>query len=499
MRILAAALTAAALAFTAPAAHAADWVRAESPNFILYSDVSTPSAKRYLETLEVFDAVLRARHGMKADKPARRKLPIYLLRRDEDLKRISPGIRSTVAGYYSSHLEDTYAVATESRKDNSVILHEYVHHFMLAYFPYNYPAWLTEGYAEYFMTFKLTDTNFELGNVNQNRAAWLSNTDFIPYELVLKSRPMDLRSDAQVAMYYAQSWALTHYMLSDPGRSRQLDAYIAAVGAGADPVKAFTDATGHTPQTIGRLVRAYLVKGFPYTRFERAKFAAPAVTVAALPAGTGDLLLMSQRIKADNGEDAPSDRTDGPVLLAAARKVAAPYAGARMADLTLARAELKLGDAAVAERLLAALREKDPNDVDVLIVSAAHRLKAAEAATGKDRAALLGEARAMAGKAYKLDSNHYQTLVAYARGRESTSGYPNDNDLDVLRDALELAPQVSSLRLKTAQALVGRNKYAEAARVLRPLALNPHGGEVVGAARALLTLIEAKSATEPAS
>ena len=494
--VQAAAVTAALLL---PSAARAEWLQVTSPNFILYTDTAPASAKRYAETLEMFDAVLRDRHGLPVGTPARRKLPIYLLRRDDDMRRISPGISSTIAGFYMSELEDTFAVATETRRANSTLLHEYVHHFMLAHFPYNYPGWLIEGYAEYFMTFKLDAENFEIGNVNQNRANWLSQVNWIPFDLILKSRSGELKTNEQRAMYYAQSWALTHYFLRDPGRRKQLDAYIKAVGAGADPVQAMKDASGQTPASLSKTVRSYLTRGFPYQRFGRGTLAAPAITVTELPPGSGDLLLMAQRIKGDNGEDAPQDKTDGPVRLAAARKAAAASPGQRLAHVVQARAEIKLGDLAVADRLLTAQLEKTPQDAEVLEVLAQQRLKAAEAEPntpeGAKRAtALRAEARAFAGRAHKADPNHYQTLIAYAQGREGAAGYPKDNDLEVLRDALELAPQVDSLRLKTAQALAHREKWAEAARVLRPLAFDPHAGGGNADVRALLTMLETMAA-----
>ena len=40
------------------------------------------------------------------------------------------------------------------------------------------------------------------------------------------------------ASYYAQAWALVHYMLSDPARQAALRQYLTLVSRGADPVEA---------------------------------------------------------------------------------------------------------------------------------------------------------------------------------------------------------------------------------------------------------------------
>jgi tetratricopeptide (TPR) repeat protein len=496
-RLIRAAALAAGLLAAAPAA-AADWVKAESPNFIVYTDVEPASAKRYVETLELFDRVLRSHHGMSAGKPPRRKLPIYLLRRSSDLRRIWPGVGGSVAGFYASGEEDTFAVATHERKDNSTLLHEYVHHFMLQHFPYGYPGWLVEGYAEYYMTFKQKGDLLEVGNLHQNRADWLANETWLPFSRILKIRPSELSSGTGRAMYYAQSWALAHYMLSDPGRQRQLDAYIKAVGAGADPAAAMTDATGLSSKELGRQVRSYLVRGFPYKTYRVTDLKLPAVAVTPLSPAAGDVLLTTLRIKQDDGVDAAENKTDGPVLLADARRAAAPHAGDRLADLALARAEIKLGDMATAERLLQTHLKADPNDAEVLQVLAYARLKAAEDADDPDGAdKLRAEARGFAGRAYKLDPNSYQTLLVYVAGRETMKDYPSQNDLKVLTDALELAPQVDSLRIKTAMALAQHKRFAEAMSVLQSVALDPHGGEGAAGARTLLAALEAQAGVAP--
>lgn len=487
MRDMRTALALLLLALSAWPAAAGDWIKASTPRFTLYTDVDQATARRYVDTLELFDAVLRDRHGMAIGEPPRRPLPIYLLARDRDLNRVWPGVRRSVGGFYRSSLEDTYAVAVYDRRDDSSLLHEYVHHFMLAHFPSSYPGWLVEGYAEYFMTMTVEGDNFLLGNINQGRAAWLTYGDWLPYDRVLRSRAFELTRDGHIAMFYAQSWALTHYMMSDAERRRKFDAYIASVANGGDPVTEMTRVLGRTPRQLNVDVRQYLQRGFPYSRYGRGSIRTTPAQIERLPAGAGELMLMSLRILGDNGVDAPQDRTDGPVLLREARALAAAYPGTRESDLARVRVELLLGDAAEAERILTAMLAKDARDVDALVLSSQARLKAAEATDGERRTALLAEARGFAGRAYAVDPDRYQVLVAYVRGRSGAANYPTDNDLRVLRDALSLAPQVQSLRINAASALIARDKREEAAVVLRPLLNDPHGGEATTVARELLT------------
>jgi hypothetical protein len=475
-------------------AFAADWIKAESPNFVVYSDVSGDVVKRHVETLELFDAVLHMKLGAKSDAPAPRKLPIYLVSKQRSLKKARPGASESLAGFYSASRDDIFAIAVFERHDMSVLLHEYTHHFMLAKFPYGYPSWLVEGYAEYFMTFEQKGNLLSVGDYNRNRASWLQHETWLPYEEVLAARPHQMRRGEDVAMYYAQSWALTHYMVSDPGRNRQLSAYLQKIGSGGDPVKSMSEATGLSMSELGKSVRRHMMS-LPYQTIKVSDLRLPPVTVAKLPASADDVLLLTLRVMSDSGVDGDEDETDGPVLLADARAAAAKHPGDRLAELLLARAEAKLGDRAIADRLLRGRLEADPQDAEALQLLAEIRLQAADdAADAKTADALRAEARSFAGRAYRSDPNRYQVLLAYGEGRRSVAGFPTDNDLKVYIDALDLAPQVADVRVQAAQVLALHDRYADAAAVLRPVVYDPHAGAGLEPVRRLLAAYEAKAA-----
>lgn len=76
-RILA--VLAAAAALCAPGMAQAKWLRAESPRFIIYSDGNESQLRKYVEQMEVFDSLLRIRHGLPENGVPARKLPIYLV------------------------------------------------------------------------------------------------------------------------------------------------------------------------------------------------------------------------------------------------------------------------------------------------------------------------------------------------------------------------------------------------------------------------------------
>jgi len=143
-----------ALVAVTPASTLAEWRRAESPNFIVYSDGSERSLREYTAKLERFDALLSARFG--GTPPDARRLPVYLVSDARALRVAVPGLPAGIAGYYSTSENDIFAVLVRGESDD-LLLHEYSHHIMSRSGDARYPGWLSEGFAEYFATATITE------------------------------------------------------------------------------------------------------------------------------------------------------------------------------------------------------------------------------------------------------------------------------------------------------------------------------------------------------
>ena len=139
----------AALVMMPQAAHA-EWRRAETRHFIVYSDGPERGLRDYAIRLERFDALMRGRFGL-PPMEAGRKLPVYLVGGFSALREVRPNVATGTGGFYSASDRDVYAVLQRGI-DDDVLLHEYAHHFMYQNFPGFYPGWFTEGFAEFFMT-----------------------------------------------------------------------------------------------------------------------------------------------------------------------------------------------------------------------------------------------------------------------------------------------------------------------------------------------------------
>ena len=145
-----------------------------------------------------------------------------------------------------------------------VVFHEYVH-FILSLTTRTYPLWFQEGMAEFYAGMRLRGDSIVLGGgVLRHRRVLFENA-MLPLEELLTAgadRPLS-SSPSENALFYAQSWALVHYLIVDRGEEghRLLAHYLAALSRGVEVLEAFHTAFGADPETIEDALRAYLEAG----------------------------------------------------------------------------------------------------------------------------------------------------------------------------------------------------------------------------------------------
>lgn len=473
-----AALLLAVIASATPA-HA-DWLKAESERFIVYSDGPERPLREFTQKLETFDRLLRMHMGLPLEEAPHRKLPIYLVRSPSGLAAVRPGIQDEVAGFYHSSGEDIFAIATQSGSGlgaDDVLLHEYAHHFMMQHFPYPYPAWFIEGFAEYYMTAEIRPDRVLVGKYNANRASWITDGSWMLISDLLSSRPLQRRV-RNSETFYPLSWLLTHWFMGDADRRRLLHAYLLDVGAGGDSIEAMERVTGMNMTQLRRTLRAY--RRIPYQAIIH-PFPTVPIEVTSLPSSANDLLLLNQRLKVG----VPADRRANTIR--DVRRVTARHPNDPLALLVLGHGELHFGEREAGRAALNQLLAVDPDHVEamqLLVSDLFYQMRETEDPDAVN--ALRGQARALLARAYRVDDANYTTLLHMSELRNGVAGWPNENDIATLRIAYTLAPQLTEARLNLATALIAVESREEAIALLAPLSNSPHGGEGAEAARRLI-------------
>ncbi len=290
----AAALLASVAAFAAGAAEievpkpTERWIEVRTANFRFFSNAGQGATRRVAADLEELRAVLAQLTDFELQSP----IPtlIYVFKNDRSFTPYKilydnrPGLMS---GYFINHSDANYiAIDAGSSDASAIVFHEYVHYVTANNFWW-LPVWLSEGLAEFYQTFEVVDGTVYIGlPINQHLATLRGSTRVPMTELVAVDyespyyNERDRKND-----FYAQSWALTHYLLlGNPERRQQFGRFVAAIGRGTPADAAFADAFGPDPDLLEREVRGH-VRGprIPFLKTEAEIDVDQSMTIVEMP------------------------------------------------------------------------------------------------------------------------------------------------------------------------------------------------------------------------
>ena len=286
----------------------AQWVRVETPNFVVFGEVGEKRTRDVAAEFERFrEALARVLPGAAAKAPVPTTVVVFDSRRSfEPYRPLYNGKPIDLAGIFSSDRDvNRVALALEDRAQGlRIIFHEYLH-LVVSNVTDNIPPWLNEGLAEYYSTFLVTDEGktATLGTVIEPHMVMLNQEQLLPLkDLLGVTHDSPLYNEGQRrGMFYAESWALVHFLLSsEPDRSRQLGEYARVTGSGVPAAAAWQQVFGaYDPlPDLRRYVKQFSVRGFRY-RFregiEPVKGEAVKLTDAEIETTLGDELLGVRR------------------------------------------------------------------------------------------------------------------------------------------------------------------------------------------------------------
>ena len=202
------------------------WIEVRTANFRFFSNAGRAATRRIAVDLEELRAVL----GQLTDFELQSPIPTYIYvfrnaRSFRPYKTLYQGKPAAVAGYFASRQQANYiAINADSNDDASnIVFHEYVHYVSDTNLWY-LPVWLEEGLAEFYATFEVIADTVYVGLPDYRHLGTLRDVTVVPFETLLEvdhSSPLYNEEDRK-GDFYAQSWALVHYMmLGSPERRRR--------------------------------------------------------------------------------------------------------------------------------------------------------------------------------------------------------------------------------------------------------------------------------------
>src|SRR5262245_2042703 len=255
-----------AIVFASPSSWAdARWTVLSSGTLTIVGDQSPATLRDVALQIEQFSTVVG---GLirNADRPLSVPTVVFVVGNRKSLEPLLPlykGKPVSLAGYFGQGQDSNYIVLTlEGFDESSAITYHAYTHLLLKNAVKSLPVWLNEGLAEYYSTYRLIDRGKAAvigramgGHIALVRHRYLPIAELIEVD---QSSPMYNEGERR-SIFYAESWALTHYlMVARPNGGAAMNQYVAAVAEGRSSGDAFQGAFGVTPADLDKELQSYL-------------------------------------------------------------------------------------------------------------------------------------------------------------------------------------------------------------------------------------------------
>ena len=305
---------AASTATVTPAPAKDVWMSVRTKNFQLIGNASEKEIRQVATRLEQFRFVF-SQLFPKANLTSTVPTTVIVFKNDSSYRPYKPvyggKVADHVAGYFQPGPDVNYITLTTERRAESpyaVIFHEYVH-FIVDNNLGDPPTWFNEGLAEYYSTFEIeNDREVLLGKQIVNHILLLREKFMRLEDLLRVTRRSPVYNEREKkGVFYAQSWALVHYLLqSNQGqRIPQLGRFSELLAAGKPLEESFRLAFQTDFKTMEQELQKYVrndtyrMNVFPAAKplvFED-EMQSAALTEAEALAYLGDLLLHNNRLE----------------------------------------------------------------------------------------------------------------------------------------------------------------------------------------------------------
>ena len=251
-------------------AHAQPGFAAAAGSITAVSD-APEAASRMLGEIEFADALFTRLVGAERSRPLRG----FAVRNSDALRELAPqfwerrGIRPRAVAHAGPHT--AFLAVREDLPEaawRQAVLHEYVHLLTAERLP-GAPAWLDEGLAEFWSAVFVDGNRVIVGRPTSQHVAALRH--WRPLQRTLRQPRGELIADSEPAtVFYAQSWAMVHYLL---------------VGQDVNRPLAFVPASTELPPDFEAAFRRYVSNGhFPEVTIPFTPPVATVTNATAIPA-----------------------------------------------------------------------------------------------------------------------------------------------------------------------------------------------------------------------
>lgn len=355
---------------------------------------------------------------------------------------------------------------------DGVVYHELTHQFV-SNTTAGLPLWFNEGMAEYYSTFRTVGDKTHIGRAVAEHVLWLRNHPLIPLRELFAttvSSPIYNEGD-RAGAFYAQSWALVHYLMIDPDRRAKLGRFLNLLGGGKSVDEAFSGAFGMEFNELEQALRAY-IRGvsFKYNSYDLGDIAIADLSEPAAMPHDAVLQQLGHLLAHSRPENAAVAERFFEDALAVNPQNAGVYAD-------LARVYETTGRTADADAAYAKAVQLGTNDAEVYMLAGNSLLRRGDSA----------KARAYFQRATELDPKSTATWTGLGSTYLTSD---RKAGIAALEKALELAPGNAEAMFYLAQLYTSASRYDEARKLAKAALERTHEPATQRQITAMLTAID---------
>ncbi len=305
-----------AVLFSAAAAGAHEkpenWLQVRSEHFIVATNSSEKQARRVADQFERMRLVFHQQFPkLPIDPPA--PIIVLALKDEKDFRALEPEAylakgQVKLGGLFLHAPDKNYILMrldAQGEHPYEIIYHEYTH-LLLGKSMEWLPLWLNEGLAEFYQNTDIREKEVLLGEPSAENLQLLRQQTLMPLATLFKvdENSPYYHEENKGSIFYAESWALTHYLQITDAKQRthKLTDYADLLAQKTDPVEAAHRTFGDLQQlqrALESYVRqaAFLVFKVPgATEIDESKFQVQPLPMSQSEAIRADFLAYNQRI-----------------------------------------------------------------------------------------------------------------------------------------------------------------------------------------------------------
>ncbi len=256
------------------------WTYGAGAHFEVYTTGGDAVARRALEDFDRVHAYFEQLLRIPALTGPRTHLIVFSSR-DE----FAPyAANAAVQAFYQSSPDGDFIVLPGLGRDAfRAVAHEYVH-LASRRSGRRYPLWLDDGLADYFSTVTAQGTKLQVGAAPADRQKALGfGVRLMPIEklFAITRDSAEYTTPSRAALFYAQSWALTHMLITDERYRDHSAALFARLAHGEPAALALTTTYDKPVSAIAGDLTKYALRGYYRTSLIDVALPATVATTAA--------------------------------------------------------------------------------------------------------------------------------------------------------------------------------------------------------------------------